>query len=170
MGDEVLEQENPLASALPPDEAHAAPTEGETWDEQVDRQAVDQTRKDSQLPPGGYNTIPQLSLTRVKYDDGRRVAKFFGSVIGVDTKNEGQEGRVRFAVSPDRRDKLEEPGKPDIKSRLYAQAVTTFERVTGSPAATIEDVLRFLQDNPVRVRLMQGDEDNVVLNIGPVKE
>lgn len=165
---DVMEQENPLDAALPPDDAHAAPMDGEQWNESVDHEGVDRTRKDSQLPGGGYNTVPQLSLTRKKYDDGRRVASFFGPVIGVDSKNEGAEGRVRFAISPDRRDK--EDGSPDLKSRLYAQAVTTYERVTGSPAVLVEDVLRFLQDNPVRLRLMQGDEDNVVLNIGPVRE
>jgi len=166
----IYPEANPLADALPPDEAHAAPMDGEAWSEGVDHEGVNATRKDSQLPGGSYNTVPSLSLSRKKYDDGRRVANFFGQIIGVESKNEGVEGRIRFAISPDRRDKLEEEGKPDLKSRLYAQAVTTYERVMGVPAATIEDVLQFVANNPVRLRLMQGDEDNVVLNIGAIRE
>jgi len=154
-----------------PEDAHEAPLEGEAWNDEVDHKAVKQTTSDSMLPAGGYNTLPEMSLTRKKYDDGRRVANFFGTIVGCENRTEGRDGKIRFAISPDRRDKEGvEEAKPDIKSRLYAQAVTTYEKVLGSKPATIEDVLTFIRDNPVRLRLMQGDDDNVVLNIGAMRD
>lgn len=133
----------------------------------IDMDEVAKTRKDSMLPVGTYTTTPPLTVTVKKSDEGRVILRAFGAItLGENT------GKIGFSASPIRKNKIvndEDTGKPDYPSRLYVQLVKAFEDASGEKPGTLGDLKHYLENYPVRLRLGQGADDNMVYAIQGIK-
>lgn len=144
----------------------------------VNQETVDDIKKDSQLPEGNYvRTEDPATVTIQKHKvTGRSTFVIFAAVQS--QKDEKVKGRVRFRVSWERQNKIvrdeatgeeTDTGKPDIQSRLYANVVDAYKRVNGEPASNLGQLAQYLANAPYKLRLMNGDDSEVVLNLYPIK-
>ena len=132
------------------------------FEEPVDFASLDKLKRDAQPPAGQYLSIPTLDIKVYRGDDGRRVAMLSGLFTHAD---DGAEHRLRIRISPDRRDQRNDSGKPDMASRLWAQARDAFKQVTGVEPTTERQIFEYLQNYPIKVRTMQGEDSPITLSI-----
>ena len=153
-------------------------------DEVINAEQVNQTIKDSGAPAGTYQSDPDEYPLNA-YPKERELKDVEGQVIGKrrsidivglfsmkDTKT-----RIRFTISPDYAKKKiyvnnewtgEYLDKPDHQSKLYAQAVKTYEATVKEMPKSIPALVEFLTGTPIRVRTMQGDDGELVaLSVSP---
>lgn len=146
------------------------------FNEHVEHEQVAKAASDLLLKEGTYTTVPALSLRLRKdpKDDNRPYADFYGPIQLGDEK-----GRIGFRLSWVRRNKVDfntkqVTDKPDAAYVKYGQAVKAFEAAYGHKANTIPEVLQYIRDFPVRLRVgvVGGEDDpkNYVFNISPVRE
>jgi hypothetical protein len=140
----------------------------------VDQEKVSEIKKDSQMEEGTYvRSENPATVTLNKHPKtGRQGLAVFAGIENAKSK-----GAVRFRLSWERQNKVlrdeatgeeSDTGKPDLQSRLYAQAVDVYKRAhDGAAPGTIGDLATFLQQAPYRLKLMNGDESEVVLSIFP---
>ena len=134
----------------------------------INMEEVARTRKDSMLPVGTYTTTPPLTVAVRKSEEGRVFLRAFGAVTLGDNS-----GKVGFSVSPERKNKVvdaEDSGKPDFPSRLYVQLVKAYEDASGEKPSSLGSLKSYLENYPVKLRLIQGSDDNMVVAISAVKE
>lgn len=170
------------------------------FEKHVDFDDVRKTQSDSLKPVGSYHTVPVLNVqaNRVKEgaNAGRLMIRFFGpATLLVTEKNAKAAGlpvgteikaQFGFGISPERANKVQRDGtptgEPDHSSKLWAQAVSAYEVAYKQKAATIGDVVRYVQNYPVVIRVIQvgvasaknpepdGEPGNIVMGISPVRE
>ena len=164
--------------------------------QQVDQDQVRKIEADSLKPVGTYTTA---GLTMVAEREGpldyqgnpnprkgRPVFRYFGAgVMVVDEKTAaatkaavGTEVKGFFTVriSPERHSW--DDGSPDTQSRLWVQAVKAYQVATKDTTPSVGQVVEFLRDYPVRLRVIQkntgedakGQPRNDVVAISAVKE
>jgi hypothetical protein len=130
-----------------------------------------------QLPVGWYNSQPELAMTlgRSKARDGRpggrAYARFFGGFTPANGNGGGKAGKTGFAVSWEPR--YNDTGKADLMSRLWVAAKKTYCRahqIDEKASVPVASVLEYLSKYAVSVRFIQGDQDNMAVQIGSVKE
>ncbi len=156
----------------------------EKFNDEVNSAAVNEGIKAALPPQGTYQSHPDeypLNAYLGEFDekdaDGavtgkRRTITFTGLFTG---KFDGEEltTRFRFAISPDRRKKRDyESGemteKDDLKTRLYDQAVKTYEKAAGEMPKRNTDLVEWLKSNPFKVRTFNtSDGESMVLSISP---
>ena len=147
----------------------------------VNEQDVRDIQEGVLKPNGSYTTIPVLNLqasrakvgefstlARGRNEDGRVVFRFYGPAqMIVDEKSAPRvklpvgtivKGQFGFAVSPDRANKLKDgvdSGEPDGASQRWAQAVKAYEVAYKAKPASNGDVVRYLENYPVIIRVIQ---------------
>lgn len=139
---------------------------------ETDPEREKKVAQSTQLKAGWYNSTPELSLTlgRAKAS-GRPYARFFGQFNGVGELS-GEAGKASFAVSW-QENFNQETGKADMMSRLWLAAKRTYTRAMGideSSIVTVAAVLEFVQKYQVAVRFIQGDEDNLAVQISQARQ
>lgn len=173
------------------------------WEGGIDNDELKRAAADLLLPVATYLSKAPLTLSfndQVGKFDGRpigAVAHFFGvierpatdkDVVAGVAQKEGEiigRGIIGFNVSPlrvnakDREGK--DTGRPDRTFRLWMNAVTAYKLAYGADPQGKGDVLNFLRDYPVRLRVGQynvptennpepdGDPGNNVMAISAVK-
>lgn len=169
------------------------------FEQAVNQDEVRQVQADSLKPVGSYLTVPNLTVQAQRVQQGpntgRLMFRFFGpAVMTVTEKNSpalklpvGTEvrGQFGFGISPERANKIKDgvaTAEPDHSSKLWAQAVAAYEVATKAKAGTIGDVVRYLQNYPAVIRVIQvgvatesrpdpdGEPGNIVMGISPVRE
>ena len=182
------------------------PSMDDLFEQAVNMDDVRRTQEDSLRPPGSYVTVPVLSVQASKIAEGlnagRLLFRFFGpAVLTVTEKNAkalklavGTEvrGQFGFTVSPERANKLTKEGvrteEPDNPSKLWAQMVEAYKVVYQAKPGTFGDVLRYVQNSPGVIRVIQvgvqrvdkdgnpdgpeptGEPGNIVMAFSPVRE
>lgn len=141
------------------------------FNDEIDRETVDKAQKEMLLPVGTYTTTPPFTITKHgKYDDGRRFVRFFGTITMGD-----HTGRIGLGMSPDYRNAKdfetgEELEKPDSQYKLYVNAEKAFKAAYGREATTVSEVIAYVRDYPVRLRVFQTSSgDNRVANLSAVR-
>ena len=175
------------------------------FEQAVNMDDVRRTQEDALRPPGSYITVPVLSVQASKVVEGpnagRLLFRFFGpAVLTVTEKNAkalkldvGAEvrGQFGFAVSPERANKIKDnvrTDEPDNASKLWAQMVEAYKHVYQAKPGTFGDVLRYVQNYPGVIRVIQvgvqrvdkdgnpdgpeptGEPGNIVMAFSPVRE
>ena len=144
-------------------------------------------------------TKPVLNLQAARategFNAGRLVFRFFGpAVMTITEKNAkalklapGVEvyGQFGFGISPERRNAVKDgvdQGTPDGASQRWAQAVKAYEVAYKAKPATVGDVVRYLQNYPINIRVIQigvptdrnpepdGEPGNIVMALSVVRE
>lgn len=156
----------------------------EKFNDEVNATAVNEGIKSALPPQGTYQTNPEeyplnafLGESDEKDESGsviskRRTITFTGLVSGV-FQGETVTNRIRFTISPDRRKKRdfetrELTEKDDIRTRLYDQAVKTYEKSVGEMPKRNNDLVEWLKSNPFNVRTFNtADGESMVITISP---
>lgn len=128
----------------------------------VDYEEAKATKKASQLTAGLYQTVPKLDFKVYLETDGAYTVAFFGSVQGDEDA-----GKIGFRL----RDKVrikEESGKPDNASKLYAEAVLVYNKAFGAAPRTLKDLVEYIQNYPVSLKIVNGSDSPIVVNVRPV--
>ncbi len=140
---------------------------------EIDTEAQTKERVELLLPSGTYTTTPPFSFKLDTDKSGRKQARFFGEIIMGEIK-----GKQGMRVSWERRNKkvLEggvevDTGKPDNSYKLYLQASKAFATAYGREPANAADVITYLRDYPVRLRViaLPDGDSNMVVAISPVR-
>lgn len=161
---------SPSTSEAPPPEF----TMDDLNEERVDQEKLKAAERDLALPVGTYTTVPPFNPTTELDKEGRKQVAFWGEVVTVE-EGSGREirGKTGFRLSWVRVNKVDEnkidTGKPDHKHKLYIQAHRTFCEASGNEAGTPAEVVDFLKNYQVRLRLIRTDDaKNIVVAITPV--
>jgi len=179
----------------------------EMWEQGIDQDELRKGQADLLLPVGTYHTIPALTLQfndEVGKFDGRpvgSVARYFGQVerraTDKDVQAAAKDGReikegdviargaIGFNVSPIRINSKDrdgrDTGRPDRTYRLWMNSVAAYKIAYGAEPNVKSDVLNFIRDYEVRIRVGQynvpternpepeGDPGNNVLAVSAVK-
>lgn len=155
----------------------------EKFNDEVNTAAVNEGIKAALAPQGTYQTQEEYPLnaflgeSNEKDADGaitgqRRTITLTGLFAG---KFDGEmvTTRLRFVLSPDRRKKRdfvtrEMTDKDDLRTRLYDQAVKTYEKTVGEMPKKNTDLVEWLKSNPFKVRTFNtSDGESMVINISP---
>lgn len=155
------------------------PADVEHWyDEPVDAKEADAIQKRNQQPAGDYETVPEefgeFSCTPTTNDEGRLTFTFFGRGR-TQRKGEVTEASLRYRISPDARTKRnfetgeEIEGKDDLQTRLWAEAVSVYAQAQGEAPKTRRQLVEFLQQTPLRLNTMNGEDGLIVLHIKSVR-
>ena len=176
------------------------------FEQSVNQDDVRQTQADALKPYGSYVTLPVLNLQAGRQDvskssispagnKDRLTFRFFGPAqMTVTEKNTKStklpagsivKGQFGFNMSPERANKLKDgsdTGEPDGASQRWAQAVKAYETAYKAKPATFGDVVRYVQNYPVVIRVIQvgvptdnnpepdGEPGNIVMALSPVRE
>ena len=102
-------------------------------------------------------------------EDGRRSVFLFGRGR-VKTKGVPVENALGYSISPDARPKKDAmgeivPGKNDLATRLYADAVMAYQKTHGESPKNLRAVVEYLAYAPLALRCMPGSDRPVVLGI-----
>lgn len=121
---------------------------------------LEQARKDSIPPAGRYRTTEglKLSLKRFEPRDSdpkpRVVVNGFGAVTGVSKSSLGEDIKISFLMSPERRDG--EDGRPDYLHKLWLSFVNAYADATGEKAKTGEEVINYFSTYPIDINTYKG--------------
>ena len=173
------------------------------FEQAVNQEDVRQTQADALKPAGSYVTQPVLNLQAARAEmtrgsvspqghKDRLMFRFFGQAQMTVTEKNAKatglpvgtivKGQFGFGISPERADKTSGTGGPDGASQRWAQAVKAYEFAYKTKPATMGDVVRYVQNYPVVIRVIQvgiptdnnpepdGEPGNVVMAISPVRE
>ena len=159
----------------------------ELFQREINEAEVNEINKRAAAPQGTYTTVPDeypLNVFVNEIDEKvngeptgtkRLILTVTGMAQGV-FKGETVNLRLRFGISPDQRAKRnfdtgeEIEGKDDLKTRLYAQAVTTYKASVGDAPKKLGDLVEFLKSSPYKVRTFNTTEgDSMVIAISPAR-
>jgi hypothetical protein len=90
-------------------------------------------------------------VTPKRLDDGRRLARFFGTFI--NNKDPEATTKQGFGVSPDYRPSPKNPEQGDWAYRQFLGLRRAFVEATGEEPSKDSDVIRFAIEYPFQVRL-----------------
>ena len=140
---------------------------------EVDNDAQTKERMELLLPVGTYVTTPPFEFKLDTDKSGRKQARFFGKIVMGEVK-----GNLGMRLSWERRNKKilqdgveVDTGKPDNSYKLYLQASKAFAAAYGREPKNAADVVTYLRDYPVRLRVIQlpDGDSNMVVSITPVR-
>ena len=131
----------------------------ELFNQGINRDEVKKAERDLLLPAATYTTIPPLQLKLSQNDEGRPFARFFG-LIQATVNDQEIRTNIGFSLSWERMDRVdretgESTGKPDNAYKLFTQAVGAYKKAYGEAAGSHGDVVKYLRDYPIRVRVIQ---------------
>ena len=143
------------------------------WGRDLDNAALDAAEQEEEaratggrviLPEGDYTTIPELNVKRFisDYGDSRRIISYFGSVVGLNG-NSRSSGKLRFKLSPDEAMNQAQTQK-SLDYRLYVQARRVYKDQYGA-SPTLTELEAFVRDHPLKLRVIKGTKDNLVVAI-----
>ena len=142
--------------------------EKDIFDNALDNEQAKSEEKKLLLPEGWYTTELPTTLTAKINDEGRRVARYFATVI--NNKDANITGKIGFGLSPDVRYKDGED-KADFSYRMFLNARKAFIEATGVEPEKEGDVVRYVAEYPVQLRIIHTpDNENLVVAVRPVKE
>lgn len=142
--------------------------EQDIFDNPLDNEAAKAEEKKLLLPEGWYTTELPTTLTAKVNDEGRRVARYFATVI--NNKDTERRGKIGFGMSPDVKYK-EGEDKADFSYRMFLNARKALIEATGAEPSTEADVVRYIETYPVQLRIIQTpDNENLVVAIRAVRE
>lgn len=193
MGNEWDDETKPIRTNAG---AEILPTMDELFEQAVDMEVVTRTQADALRPSGAYVTIPNLTVQAARQEKtGRLTFRFFGPAEMTVTDKSGPKlkllpgtvvrGQFGFTTSPERANKVKAgvvTEEPDNASKLWAMGVRAFERAYQGKPRTFGDVVRYIQEFPVVLRVIQvgvptesnpepdGEPGNIVMGISPVRE
>lgn len=132
----------------------------ELFEQQVKMDEVKQAEKDMLIPAATYTTVPALQVKKGVSEAGRPYVRFFGPIQAViEATGEEVKANIGFAFSHVRQNRIdkdgEDTGKPDNMTKLYTNAVAAYKKAYGENPATVNDVINYIRDYPVRVRVIQ---------------
>lgn len=140
------------------------------FQESVNEEEVKKAQAEMLLKQGTWTTTPPFTITKIGKDKNNRpFARFFGSItlgeeigkIGV-----GMSWVHKFAKDKDGN----ETEKPDRSYKNYVMAHNAYKAAYGQEATSVGDVLKYVQDYPVRLRVIQtSDGENMVVAISAVR-
>lgn len=136
------------------------PSMEELFEAQVKMDEVKQAEKDLLLPVATYTTVPALQVKKGVSDNGRPYVRFFGPIQTViEATGEEIKANIGFTFSHVRKNRLdkdgEDTGKPDNMTKLYTNAVSAYKKAYSENPSTVNDVINYIRDYPVRVRVIQ---------------
>jgi len=99
----------------------------------------------------GHPLIPKIERPDRGNHKGRLMVRFFGPIESLST---GVKGGIGYRMSPELRQK--DDGKPDLASKLWAQARNLAKRA-GAFDSTVGSVVDFLATTPVSLFLIKMD-------------
>ena len=170
-------------------------TMDDLFEQQIDHEDVRRTEADALRPVGTYTTGKLMMVREVEGEldyngnpnprKGRTVFRYFGPaslvvtektaptlnvVVGTEIK-----GFFTLRVSPERYNW--DDGSPDTQSKLWVQAVKAYSVAYGERATSVGQVVEFLREGPVRIRVIQknikedskGEPRNDVVAVSAVK-
>ena len=144
----------------------------------VDAEALKDAETRMALPTGPYVTIPPMVTTRFRSEDGRDTIKLWGKIVGADESGKEIKGSASFSVGWEPRNGVlfkdgvntgEDSGKPDSATKNYIQAKRAFKVAYGQEANNPGEVVHFLRDYAVRLRLINIEGKNIVVAISALK-
>ena len=146
--------------------------EKDIFDTAIDNKRAGEEEK-KLLPPQGWYTTEVGSVTVRAYKDekhdGRRVASFFGTLI--NNKDSEITTKQGFRLSPDYVESERNPGQADWNHAMFLKARRAFIESTGTEPEKDGDVIRFMAEYPVQVRLSHTkDAEVMVVAFRAVKE
>jgi hypothetical protein len=134
------------------------------FDAEADRQLA----RDAQAAPGWYQSVPESSYWHVRRNTAGRIY-VTGSLALSKLDDSDERTRVDLFFSPERRDRDDEPGKPDRMSITYVSIMDAYTRAhQGQRATGMPDLMLWLQAEPLQVRLTRGRTSPFVAAIRPV--
>jgi hypothetical protein len=144
--------------------------ERDIFDTPVDHKEAKEAAKSLGLPAGSYRTEPVLAVRGWTNDDGRRMVSFFGAIsLGGEVK-----GKIGFRCSPDLREKENANGelKPDWHYQKYLDCLRAFKETTGQDAVKATEIVDFIANYPVVLRVTQSEDDgsNFVTKISKARD
>ena len=154
------------------DQQDQAPDMDGLFDIAVDQEQVAEVKKDAQMEAGTWDRSGDPATVTVDTHPvtGRKGFNVAAPVVKGDAK-----GYLRFRVSWQRFNKITidpvtgdetDTGKPDISSRLYANLVDAYKRVNpDAQSISLGNLAEFLTNAPYRLRIMNGDDREVVLGL-----
>jgi hypothetical protein len=175
--DETLPGETAPSDALPiPEDQQEAMDV--LFSQSVNQETIADAKKDMQMEEGTYlrTEDPATVTIDTHPSTGRKGFNVFGPFV--NAKDPKIKGRLRFRVSWERANKLVrddatgeeiDTGKPDIKTRLYVNLVDAYKKVHGEPPKNLGQLAQYLANAPYKVRTMNGDDSEIVLNLTPMK-
>lgn len=115
------------------------------------------------LPPEGWYTseVGSMLVTPKLLDDGRRTARFFGTFI--NNKDTEVTTKLGFGVSPDYRASQKDEDKADWSYRMFLGARRAFVEATGVEPERESDVIRYLAEYPVQVRVTHTKDNEAMI-------
>lgn len=159
----------------------------ELFDRDVNHEAVDAIYRRTLDPAGTYQTDPDespVTIAAFRRDEKNPQGEVTGQRLMIRVSGKGttrtkdgddHSAYLGFNMSPEPREKKEYVDQQwtgdyvaqqdDLPTRLWAQAVKLYAKVKGEAPKKESDVIRFVQESPVGLRCMQGDNGLVVLNI-----
>jgi hypothetical protein len=142
--------------------------EKDIFDVVLDNEEAKREAQKLLLSDGWYTTEAPQTFTPKVSDDGRRVANYFATIR--NNKNPEETGKIGFRFSPDVRYKPGED-KADWNYRMFLAARKAFIEATGVEPSTEADVVRYIEQYPVQLRVVRTkDDENMVASIRAVKE
>ncbi len=138
----------------------------------VDQEAVAEVKKDSQMEAGTWDRTGDPATVTINTHPvtGRK-----GFEVAAPVEKAGVKGFLRFRLSWQRFNKIvvdqvtgdeTDTGKPDIQSRLYANVVDAYKKVNAESATiSLGNLAEYLAHAPYRLRIMNGDDREIVLGL-----
>ncbi len=146
---------------------NTAEIEADIFNVPLDNEAAKVEEKKLLPPEGWYTTELPITFTPKKSDDGRRVARYFGTFI--NNKDSEVRAKAGFGMSPDVRYKDGEE-KADFSYRMFLNARKAYIEATGQDPQTELDVIQYVAENPVQVRLIHTpDNEAMIVSVRAVK-
>lgn len=136
------------------------PSLDELFDQQIKMDEVKQAEKDLLLPAATYTTVPAMTVKKgVSEETNRPYVRFFGPIVATLESGEEIKANIGFAFSHVRKNRTDadgnDTGKPDNMTKLYTQAIAAYKKAYGEAPVTVNDVINYVRDYPVRVRVIQ---------------
>ena len=147
----------------------------ELFHEEVKSDEVKKAQAEMLAPVGTYTTIPPFTMTKLGKDkNGRPFARFFGDAQFGDHKHKFGLGlswvRKNARVKDEATGELVESDKPDRSFKNYVMATNAYKAAYGEDPGSVGDVLKYLQDYPIRLRIIQtSDGENMVVAVSAVR-
>ena len=141
--------------------------EQDIFDSPLDNDEANREEKKLLPDAGWWVTEAPLVLTPKVNEEGRKMARYFGTLVNPKT---GKSTKLGFGFSPDVRYKDGEE-TADFSYRLFLSARKAYKDATGVDPATVNDVVRFIEQQPVGVRIIHTPTNEALaVNFRAVRE
>jgi len=135
----------------------------------LDQEEFEKVRSSTLLKKGTWTTDPPFVPTIKRDKTNRLIVRFWGKVVLGDEK-----GMIGFRYSPEARNAVnretgEDLKKPDRATKNYVMAVKAYEAANGKKLENQGELVAYLRDYPVRLRIDEFNGENMVMSISAVR-